>query len=222
AIDPQILKRYLPCGTELDFFEETCYVSLVGFLFTDVKLHGISIPFHTTFEEVNLRFYVRYKEGNHWKRGVVFLKEIVPRHAITFVANTLYNEKYATHPMRHAWQQENENLHIDYQWKVGREWNYIKVRADAASAPALAGSAEEFITEHYWGYTFIEANRSGTYQVAHPRWNIHAVKEHDIKCNATVLYGPQFATALAMEPCSVFLAAGSEIEVYKGQQIQMA
>ena len=99
-IDPVVLKKYVPCHTELDSFNGVHYVSLVGFLFKDTKVRGLSFPFHRTFEEVNLRFYVRYKEGHQWKRGVVFMKEIVPRRMITFVANTIYKEKYATHVMQ--------------------------------------------------------------------------------------------------------------------------
>src|SRR5690349_8204798 len=100
-MDPAVLKKYVPCYTELDSFNGVHYVSLVGFLFRDTKVRGLSFPFHRTFEEVNLRFYVRYKEDGQWKRGVVFMKEIVPRRMITFVANTIYKEKYATHAMKH-------------------------------------------------------------------------------------------------------------------------
>lgn len=219
AIDPSILQPYVPCHTELDHFEGVYYVSLVGFLFTNVKLRGIAVPFHTSFEEVNLRFYVRYKEGTDWKRGVVFLKEIVPRRAITFVANTLYGENYATHPMTHTWAFEKDTLHVSYQWKVGAEWNHINATAAAAAAPITAGSLEEFITEHYWGYTFVNNRCTGAYQVAHPRWNIHAVKSYDIKCSAARLYGTAFADVLNDKPQSVFLADGSAVEVHKGATI---
>lgn len=219
SIDATVLQPFLPRYTELDTFENEHYISLVGFLFKDVKLRGCAIPFHTTFEEVNLRFYVRYKEAGVWKRGVVFLKEIVPKRAITFVANTLYNEKYTTHKMKHHWAVENDNLNVDYYWKAGAEWNYMKAIAAKEATPIVAGSAEEFITEHYWGYTFINKQRTGAYQVAHPKWKIHAVKSHDIYCNAALLYGTGFASALREAPRSVFLAEGSAIEVYKGAQL---
>lgn len=100
-IEPSVLLNYLPKGTELDTFEGKCLVSLVGFMFTDVKLLGIPIPFHRSFEEVNLRFYVKRFEGGAWKRGVVFIKELVPKCALTFVANTVYQEHYQTVPMKH-------------------------------------------------------------------------------------------------------------------------
>lgn len=222
AIDPAVLQSYVPGGTELDSFEGIHYISLVGFLFQDVKLRGFAIPFHTTFEEVNLRFYVRYKEDNAWKRGVVFLKEIVPRRAISFVANTLYKENYATHAMKHYWKQDEENMEVAYYWKTGSEWNYIKAVAEKGARFAAPNSGEAFITEHYWGYTFINAKYSGAYQVAHPAWKIHAVKNYDIHCNAALLYGAQFAAALAQAPRSVFLAEGSPIQVYKGVRINVA
>jgi uncharacterized protein YqjF (DUF2071 family) len=219
AIDPAILKPYVPCHTELDDFEGVHYVSLVGFLFQDVRLRGIAVPFHTTFEEVNLRFYVRCKEAGGWKRGVVFLKEIVPRRAITFVANKLYNENYATHEMKHCWETAGGELHISYEWKVGKEWNFLKAVAAAEAAPIATGTIEEFITEHYWGYTAVSDRCTGVYQVTHPRWNIHAVKKHDIRCNAERLYGTRFAAAFSQAPMSVFLADGSAVEVYTGSKL---
>ncbi len=89
AVDPALLMNYLPNKTELDFWNGTCYVSLVGFMFQNTKVMGIKIPFHVDFEEVNLRFYVRYKDAGEWKRGVVFIKEIVPKPMLKIVANTI-------------------------------------------------------------------------------------------------------------------------------------
>ena len=88
-IDPTILEPFVPIRTELDSFNGQVYVSLVGFMFTDTRLLGWRIPFHVHFEEVNLRFYVRHKDAGQWKRGTVFIKEIVPKPAISFVANTI-------------------------------------------------------------------------------------------------------------------------------------
>ena len=219
AIDGAILKPLLPCYTELDTYNGVHYVSLVGFLFTNTRVGGIAFPFHTTFEEVNLRFYVRYKEGNTWKRGVVFMKEIVPRRMITFVANTIYKEKYSTHPMKHVWKTEGENLKVEYYWKVGRDWNFLKAVADKKAFPLVDGSEEAFITEHYWGYTHVNDACTGVYEVAHPKWNIHTVKSFDVQCSTAELYGPQFAEALTAPPRSVFLAEGSPISVLKGGRI---
>lgn len=218
-IDPSILKKYLPCKTELDSFNGNHYVSLVGFLFDKTNVGGIYFPFHTTFEEVNLRFYVRYKENNIWKRGVVFIKEIVPKRMITFIANTVYGEKYSTHRMKHSWNIDLDELHISYKWKVRNEWNFISAKAEKQNHPIKEGSEEEFITEHYWGYTFISNSCMGEYQVAHPKWNVHKVLSYEILCNTKELYGEDFVETLNQKPVSVFLAEGSAIEVFKKNKI---
>ena len=85
-VDQKVLTPYLPAKTELDLHNGKCMVSLVGFKFVNTKMLGLKIPFHINFEEVNLRFYVKHKAGNDWKRGVVFIKEIVPKRAISIVA----------------------------------------------------------------------------------------------------------------------------------------
>lgn len=56
AVELQFLMPYLSYGCELDMYNGTCYVSLVGFMFQDTRLLGVKIPFHVNFEEVNLRF----------------------------------------------------------------------------------------------------------------------------------------------------------------------
>jgi uncharacterized protein len=218
-IDPNILKPYVPCYTELDEFNGKYYLSLVGFLFKNTKLQGFSFPFHHTFEEVNVRFYVRYKADNQWKRGVVFMKEIVPKRMITFVANTIYKEKYATHKMMHNWTEINNELNVEYKWKVGSEWNYIKAITEKEPVSIQENSEEEFITEHYWGYTYINKICTGAYEVQHPRWRVHTVKEYDIKCSTQKLYGNDFVEALNQKPQSVFLAEGSPIKVMSGSKL---
>jgi uncharacterized protein YqjF (DUF2071 family) len=222
AVDPAVLRPFLPCRTELDTFNGVHYASLVGFLFQDTRVRGIVVPGHRNFEEVNLRFYVRYKEEGAWKRGVVFLKEIVPRRAICWVANSLYGENYVYHRMQHTWQQDDGILKVSYEWLVDGQWNFLKADADAISKTLEKGSEEEFITEHYWGYTQVSDRCTGTYQVAHPKWAIHEVKNYDIRCDVGRLYGPQFAEALKAEPRSVFLAAGSRVEVMKGSRLYLA
>src|SRR3954468_20670393 len=100
-VDPAILHPHLPRGTELDIWNGRHYISLVGFRFLNTRVLGVPIPFHRNFEEVNLRFYVRRKGPEGWRRGVVFIAEIVPRFAIAAVARLFYNENYVALPTRH-------------------------------------------------------------------------------------------------------------------------
>lgn len=213
AVDPSVLVPYLPYKTELDFWKGNCYVSLVGFRFIHTKLKGIPIPFHRDFEEINLRFYVRHKDGAAWKRGVTFIKEIVPKPAITWVANSLYKEKYVTLPTRHIWSKSGDSMKIAYEWRHKGIWDSIEVSATQIPAEILHGSEEEFITEHYWGYTQLSNRLTSEYQVEHPRWQAYPVIHHNIKVRFGELYGAEFGRLENTLPDSIMLAEGSRIAV---------
>ncbi|MDW3645761.1 MAG: DUF2071 domain-containing protein [Bacteroidia bacterium] len=213
VIDPEILKDLVPAKTELDLWDGKCYVSLVGFKFVNTRLLGIPIPFHTHFEEVNLRFYVKHFDGDQWKRGVVFVKEIVPKPMLTFVANTVYKEHYQTLPMRYLWEEDKAGRKIVYEWKSEGEWQKFETIAEYAPSEIGANSEAEFITEHYWGYTKVNARKSFEYQVTHPRWEQYKVKSHKIDVDFGKVYGERFSFINQLEPVSVMLAEGSEITV---------
>ena len=164
-IDPGALQPYLPYGTELDYWRNKCYVSLVGFRFINTEIKGFAVPFHRNFEEINLRFYVRYRHNGEWRRGVTFIKEIVHRPALTFVANSIYKEKYITLPTRHTIQNNVDRLDVSYGWRFQNFWNQISVSTEATEVEISADSEEEFITEHYWGYTPVNARLTSQYLV---------------------------------------------------------
>jgi uncharacterized protein YqjF (DUF2071 family) len=213
-VDPSVLQTYLPAKTELDYFNANCYISLVGFMFEEVRVKGIKVPGHINFPEVNLRFYVRYFENNEWKRGVIFISEIVPKPAITFIANVLYKENYSTLPMKHRWEEVNDEMIVSYHWKKRNKWNKLEVISHISSEPLIKNSEEEFITEHFWGYSAIAADKTAEYHVTHPRWEIYKVKDYTIDCDFGDLYGNNFSFLRKEKPCSVILAEGSPITVF--------
>lgn len=219
-IDPSLLQPYLPASTELDTWQGKNFISLVGFMFRNTKVLGIKIPFHIDFPEVNLRFYVRFKDKGHWKRGVVFIKEIVPKPAITIIANSLYGENYATMSMRNFEEINEDQLCVEYHWKFRERWNRLQVRSGLESNPIIEGSEEEFITEHYYGYTRVNKNVTAEYKVSHPRWNVHPVNNYLIDCDFQQLYGKSFSILPGQLPHSVFLAEGSPIEVFSKKVIR--
>ena len=218
SVDPKILQKYVPLKTEIDLWNNICYVSLVGFMFLNTKVKGFKIPFHINFEEVNLRFYVRYNENGKWKRGVVFIKEIVPRAALTFIANTIYKEHYETLPMNHEWEEIGNSLHVEYSW-TKETLNSLKVVADKDPVNILDGSEEEFITEHFWGYTKINGQKTSEYGVEHPRWQVYPVREFSVNVDFGLMYGSEFEFLKNEKPASVFLAEGSEIVVKGGTKL---
>ena len=217
VVPPELLAAYVPWGTELDFWQGKCYVSLVGFMFLDTKVLGLPIPFHRDFEEVNLRFYVRRQTAQESRRGVVFIKEIVPKPAISLVANVVYRGNYATQRMRHAWEISSEQQRVSYEWKPlwGSEWYKMAAVTEPTAQPIAEGSEAEFITEHYWGYARASGLRTNEYQVEHPRWDVYPVRAFDIRGDFGRLYGEAFGKILSRPPYSVFVAEGSEVRVLR-------
>jgi uncharacterized protein YqjF (DUF2071 family) len=212
AVEPALLASRVPDGTELDAWGGKTFLSVVGFLFLDTRVLGVPIPFHRDFEEVNLRFYVRRGE----KRGVVFVKEIVPRFAIAAVARALYGESYVALPMRHGCEMGERGGRVEYGWRTGERWHSLSVRAEGAPRLAEPGSEAEFVTEHYWGYAGRPGRGTVEYEVEHPRWNIWPAAEASLDIDAARLYGDDLAAPLAARPTSAFLCEGSPILVRRG------
>ena len=211
-VDPVLLQPYLPKGTELDLYKGKVYVSLVGFLFCKTRLFGVPVPFFGRFEEVNLRFYVTRQEGAECRRGVVFINEIVPHKIIAFMANWLYKEHYTAAATRSS-MQVGEKRELSYHWKINKQWNHLRVTASLNETLMEKGSMEEFIFEHYYGYTKINESLSGEYRVDHPAWQTFAVESCEIKCDYKAIYGKSFAFLSEVMPSSVLLARGSAVSV---------
>lgn len=220
AVDPAILTPFLPAGLALDLFHGECFVSLIGFLFDRVRIKGLAIPFHTRFEEVNLRFYVRARDKDgSTRRGVVFIREFVPRMAITLVANLLYEEPYRTLRTRREITQTKSSLEVLYDWKARGRWYRMAAEASPALQPIAPGSIEEFITEHYWGFTKRSHGPTSQYQVEHPRWETYAIRRSMIDVDFGALYGPTFALLNAQQPASVLLAEGAPVSIRGGTRL---
>lgn len=212
SIDAAILKPYIPYGTEIILSENSCFISIIGFMFLNTQVKGFSVPFHRNFEEINLRFYVKQKNSMH--KGVVFIKEIVPKPVITFVANTLYNENYMTLPMRHDWKMIFDIFHTEYSLKLNNKW-YSLGAATTQNTPGNMepGSHEEFILENYWGFSHKDEKSSIAYEVEHEPWKTYSVKDYNIDLPFAALYGPEFDFLKDISPFSVIMAEGSEIKV---------
>jgi uncharacterized protein YqjF (DUF2071 family) len=213
AVDPLVLAPYLPHGVALDFYEGQTFVSLVGFMFKKTSLFQVPIPFLGTFEEVNLRFYVKRKDKGIEKRGVVFINETVPYKPVAWLANKLYKEHYIAIPTKHDIQIGSNHKRVRYDWKINKAWNHIAVEANNASEVMQAGSIEAYIFEHYFGYTKISETKSQEYKVNHPSWLVNKVEAHTIDCDFAAMYGKEFSILGKQKPHSVILAEGSPVSV---------
>ncbi|HWH78647.1 MAG TPA: DUF2071 domain-containing protein [Candidatus Binatus sp.] len=222
-IDPAVLSPFVPRGTELDLWNGKTFVSMVGFLFLNTRVLGLPIPFHQNFEEINLRFYVRRKGEDGWRRGVVFIKEIVPRLAIALTARWLYNENYVALPTGHVICHSKERVEniesAKYYWTFRKRAQFIELITCDSPSEAAAGSEEEFITQHYWGYSMQKEGGTIEYRVDHPAWRIWQTKTSRLECDVERLYGAPFMKWLSGKPSSAFLAEGSPVIVFSGRRI---
>ena len=223
VVDPAVLLPLVPADTELDLWRDQACVSVVGFLFLNTRVRGWAIPFHRNFEEVNLRFYVRHRGPEGWRRGVVFVRELVPRRAIALIARKLYNENYSAVPMSHRLERSpgdpGQISSASYGWRCHQTENRATVTVQGDPQPLTEGSEAEFIAEHYWGYT---AQRDGStieYRVEHPPWRIWHAMNADLSGDMAGCYGETFARFLRQPPASAFLAEGSAVSVYQGVRL---
>ena len=219
AVDPRVLAPLVPRGVVLDTVGGRTLISMVGFQFLDTRVLGVPIPFHRDFEEVNLRFYVRREVGGEVRRGVVFVKEIVPRRAIAWVARTLYGERYVALPMDHDDEIASGEGRVEYRWRLGGRWHRLGATVHGEPALPAPGSEEEFVTEHYWGYAAQRDGGTVEYRVEHPRWRVWSGGRPVLQGDFASLYGDALAGTLRSHPASCFVAEGSEVLVRRGVRI---
>jgi uncharacterized protein YqjF (DUF2071 family) len=222
ACPAELLEPLVPNGTELDAPDGLPRVSLVGFMFRGTRLLGVPVPLHRDFEEVNLRFYVRRHADDGDRRGVVFIRELVPRRAIAAVARWVYQERYLAVPMDHRVDVVDGAIPaggtVEYGWRAGSRRRMCCTVSGPAEDVGAAPEAE-FITEHYWGYAAQRDGSTVEYAVAHPRWRVHPVSETLVEGDLAPLYGANFARVLASPPVSAFVATGSAIAVGRGRRL---
>lgn len=219
-IAPEILLPYVPRGTELESYRGHTYISLVGFLFSNTRIWGVPLPLHSAFEEVNLRFYVTRKHPEGIRRGVVFVKELVPSHMIAFAARTLYNENYQRVPMRNELEMVGETGYsrVRYCWEYENTEMVVGADVDEPAFLPKSESVEAFVAEHYWGYSSLRDGNTLEYRVDHPPWKIRRACKSVCRCDVDQLYGPEFAAHISeRSPHSAFIAEGSEVNIRLSQ-----
>ena len=217
-IDPDVLLPLVPRGTELDLWHDRAFITLVAFEFRDARIHGLSIPLHRNFAEVNLRFYVVRRRADGDRRAVVFVREIVPRFAVAAVARLIYNEHFSSMRMRHRIEQDP--LAVEYAWRFRRRWCRLRVRTVGCEPRVpTPGSLEEFVAEHYWAYTRRRDGGANEYRVDHRPWRIWKADGVELDADVEALYGKRLGAALRRTAASAFVADGSVVEVRKGARL---
>lgn len=212
-VNPKLLQKHLPFGTELDYFNGNCYVSLVAFKYTQTQLNKISIPFHSEFEEVNLRIYVKKKIApNKYQYGVAFPKLFFPKKALTLYAKLVYKEDYSTLKMKYLHETMENNFFLKYSIK-NHIWHDIKIIAEKTPSIPLIGSSDEYFNKHFWGYSRVNDSTSTEYELIRDEWSVHKINEWDIKVDFKSLFGDDFDFLKHLKPESITLSNGSKVEI---------
>jgi hypothetical protein len=243
------------------------FVSLVAFEFQQCRVLGVPWPGHTHFAEINLRFYVRTAAGSPMRtaaspaparvpasrgvppsagggqRGVVFIREFVPRPLITWAARKFYNEPYITAPITSRITQDTRSLTAEYALSfplptaANRDGRGSRATS-ALDAPQQTlritgrkpvtrpgpGTVEHWFKEHSWGFGMKSGRTPATpprplvYEVIHPTWGIYPVESYDLKFDFAAVYGSDWGFLSGSKPASVLFAAGSEVAVFPGRE----
>lgn len=181
--------------------------------FNKSNIFGINIPFYGSFDEVNLRFYVKRSDANEVKRGVVFVSEVVPYQIVATLANLLYKEHYSVAKMISSISIENNLKKINYNWKQKSDNYSIQTSFYEDLNEIEVDSLEEFIYEHYYGFTKINERETWEYKVNHPRWLTNKIKSFEINCDFEKMYGSDFKFLNGLKPYSIYNAVGSEVSI---------
>lgn len=228
-VDAGTLRSHLARGTELDLWQGDAVASVVAFDFRETRIHGLPVPFHTRFPEVNLRFYVRRKLADGtWRRGVSFIKEMVPLALVATAARRLYGEPYEALPMNRVAVPEeplsdpgsSATRSLVYEWKRDGEWERVLALLTSPPRPMRGASIEEFLAVQEWGYTRRPNKPTLEYRVEHPRWRITHVTDCYLEADVASLFGRPFADALSAPPLSTFVAEGSPVSVFPGHAVE--
>lgn len=227
VVPEELIASLAPTGTEPDLFDSMAYASIVGFRFTNIRVLGIPIPGHSAFDEVNLRYYVKRIVDGGVRRGVVFVREIAPRRAVAIIANRIYNESYITCPMQSTLTKHHAALTagdtLQYTWRSpaiprfnGQCHNVLRATVASSLALPAENSLDEFIIEHYYGYTRGRDGHTREYRVAHEPWRVAEAANVVWSCDLATTYGEPFAKYLSGTPASALVAEGSHVEVFRG------
>lgn len=215
AVPRELLLPHVPRGLELDERDGCAWASLVAFDFLDTRVLGVPWPGFRNFPEVNLRFYVR----GGGRRGVCFVREIVPQRLTCAVARVLYNEPYSPAAMRSRVDCGGGMVRVQHEFDWRGRTQRIAAEAQDAPRTPPPESLEHFFKEHEWGFGRTRGGRTLVYEVRHPRWEVFPVVSHDVRVEWSHVYGERWRAMDGAQPASVILARGSGVEVFGAREM---
>jgi uncharacterized protein YqjF (DUF2071 family) len=214
-VPPALLDPHLPAGLEVDRRGGASFASLVAFDFLDTRVWGVPWPGFRTFAEINLRFYVKRGE----RRGVVFIREFVPRPAVAWLARAAYNEPYLVAPIESAVAADAAAIATTRRLRWRGRSHVIEVTGSKPASRPTEASDEHFFKEHHWGFGRDRRGRAMAYEVKHPVWDVYPVRSWSVDLDWVQVYGASWSFLSSEKPASIVLAAGSTVSVYPRRRL---
>ena len=215
-VDQDWVQQFVPSGCELALFGGRAFVSVVLFRFHKTKFLGIPMPFFRDFPEINLRIYVNRTENGVTKRGVVFIKELIPHKLPAFVANKLFKENFFVTPMKAEYGEKR----ISYEWGAG---NVVKGEKVGELLDWQKGTEEEFIGNNFWAFKDLglgagrkgkeDRRRTCEFKITHKPWKMQRLANLELNIDFQTLYGKGWAAHINPAPTSTFYVDGSGVGV---------
>ncbi len=213
-VPPEMLKPFIPQGLEPDRIDGDAFVSLIAFDFLDIKVKGLRLPFNVNFPEINLRCYVK----NADRRGVVFIKELVPVRLTVIGAKLFFNEKYIHVDMKSE-VTKSDKICVKHTVKIKSKEYFIQAEADNKPFMLDENSTENFFKEHKWGFGENKKKEALVYRVEHPHWEIYPLINFNHNFDFAKIYGDEWEFLNFEKPFNTALAKGSLIKVFEAEKL---
>jgi uncharacterized protein len=164
-LSPEVVRRLLPRGLELDTYDGAAWIGLTPFLLTGLRPPGMpTLPWISRFPEMNVRTYVRGPDG---ERGIWFFSLEADRLAAVVGARISYRLPYRWAAMRV--HRDIDRVTYRSRRHFGSGEADIAVRVGTAIRP---NEHERFLTARFRLYTML-AGRLAFAQVDHVPWPLH-------------------------------------------------
>jgi len=217
---PDILKKHVPKGLELDYFEDETYVSLVCMVVSKLGLMGI--PFVPKASYISLRFYVRRSNDPLRRRGTCSIRNYVSSSTAAWLMASKLEGDFQKMKIKRQnsgfRKKSTARPEVEYQWKVDDHWNKLRICGRSPIKKTGPKTKIGFILDHANVYRKIK-RKTSEFQVQRPTWKVWDVAEANFTCDVERLFGKPFVKPLARRPASVFLSSGSDTTFFKPEQV---
>lgn len=217
-VPPEVVEKYLPKHTKLDFFNGNCYVSLVGYRYTKIKVADVKVPLIPDFEEIDLRFYVKRFDGAGWRKGTVAISRTLKAPGLNKLGS-LFQGNLSSMPTSEDIEETDHTLDVKYSWQFENDWKYLRVKSSKLASPLQKDSESEFLLERPYVYQQFGDDHTQEIGLQHASWHTYPVEEYSINVDFSKQFDPVFSILNSATPQSVILAEGSVVEIQKGQKI---